>query len=311
MKAARIHRFGPPDVITVEEIPTPRPAPGQALVRVRAAGVGPWDAWIRAGKSALPQSLPLTLGSDIAGVVEATGPDVSDIVAGDTVFGVSNERFTDGYAEYSVAPVTMIARMPNSIDFVAAASLPVAGVTAWRMLFDAARLTPGQRVIVHGAGGSVGRLAVRLARFGRLHVIATASPADAEALIALGAARVFDSRHEPFNAVDAPVDAVIDLIGGEPLERMFVALRPGGRLVSAVSPPDVAKAAARNIQASFFLVHVTADDLSRIAALVDAGELPPFVGRVLPLADARAAHEMLDGIRPRPKGKIVLDVSGD
>ena len=156
MKAARVHRFGPPNVIAIEDIAIPQPGSGEVLVRVAAAGVGPWDAWIRAGKSALPQPLPLTLGSDFSGVVEVVGDAVRGFQPGDRVFGVTNARFVGAHAEFAVVAAGMIAKKPVRLGDVEMASVPVVAVTAWQALFERAKLTAGQTVLIHGAAGNVG-----------------------------------------------------------------------------------------------------------------------------------------------------------
>src|SRR3954447_13680148 len=161
MKAARIHRFGSPDMIVVEDIPRPAPAAGDGLVRVAAAGVGPWEALIREGKSKLSPPLPLTLGSDLSGVVEAVGAGVGDFKNGDEIYGVTNPQFVGAQAEYAVASATMIARKPQRLSMVDAASVPVVAVTAWQMLFEHARPAAGQVVMVLGAAGNVGAHAVQ------------------------------------------------------------------------------------------------------------------------------------------------------
>jgi NADPH:quinone reductase-like Zn-dependent oxidoreductase len=309
MRAARIHSFGSPEVIVLEEMPKPLPAAGEVLVRIKAAGVGPWDGLIRAGKSALPQPLPLTLGSDIAGTVEAMGAGVSGLSVGDAVFGVSNARFTDGYAEYAAASAGMIARKPRTLGFPEAASMPVIAVTAWQMLFEQARLTCGQTVLVHGAAGNVGRFAVQLARRQGLHVLATASATDIDELRRLGANDVIDFRSTEFERTVAPVDSVLDLVGADVQGRSFSVLKPGGVLVSAVSSPDQDKSRDHDVRASFILVAVNSATLARLAAMTDAGELTASVGCILPFAEVRTAHEMLEGLRPHPKGKIVLDLA--
>ena len=158
MKANRIHLYGPPEVIVFEEAEMPVPRFGEVLVKVAASGAGPWDCWVRAGSSVLPQPLPLTLGSDLAGVVEAVGPSVVAFKPGDEVFGVTNARFTGANAEYAVASTAMIAMKPRKLTYLYAASMPVVAVTAWQMLFDHGELASGQTVLVHGAGGNVGSL---------------------------------------------------------------------------------------------------------------------------------------------------------
>jgi NADPH:quinone reductase-like Zn-dependent oxidoreductase len=307
-KACRIHRFGGPEVITLEDATPAEPGAGEVLVRVKAAGVGPWDAWIRAGRSTLPQPLPLTLGSDIAGTVLATGPGVTALHRGDEVFGVTNTRFTGGYADLAIANVASLARKPATIADIDAASVPVVAVTAWQALFEQARLTRGQSVLILGAGGNVGAFAVQFARRAGFTVHTTASSRDLAFVRGLGADTALDGRSASLEAAPK-VDAVIDLVGGESQASAFAALRPGGALISAVAPPDAARAAAYGVRAAFFLVDVTAGRLARIAAMIEGATLATSVGAILPLAAGRVAHEMLEGMRPRPRGKIVLSVA--
>lgn len=307
MKASRVHRFGSPEVIAFEDVERPEPGEGEVLVRITAAGVGPWDGWIRAGKSVLPQPLPLTLGSDLSGTVEATGPGATGFAPGDEVFGVTNARFTGAYAEYALASAGMIARKPGRIGHVEAASLPVVAVTAWQALFDQARLDRTQTVLVLGGAGNVGAYAVQIAHRAGARVIATASAGDLAYLRSLGADEAVDRKDRLEDRVE-PVDVVIDLVGGEVQARSFAVLKRGGRLVSAVSQPDQQEAARRGVTAGFFLVQVTTAHLERIAAMVDAGELATQIGSILPLAAAQAAHEMLEGARPHPRGKIILQI---
>ena len=306
MMAWRVYEFGPPDVLKFEPVPRPQPAEGEILVKVAAAGVGPWDAWIRAGKSALPQPLPLTPGADLSGHVVAIGPGESRLAIGDEVYGVTNPRFIGAYAEYAVATAQMISKKPSSLTFVEAASVPVVAVTAWQALFDQAKLSNGQTVLIHGAAGNVGAYAVQLARHAGLQIIATAAADDARFVHDLGADVVIDFRAEPFEHAVSNVDAVIDLVGGDTQTRSFDVLRRGGRLISAVSPPDPQLAHGRGVEAKFFLVNVTTRSLAQIAALLDEGSLRTRVGTVLPLVEAHTAHLMLEGARAREKGKIVL-----
>lgn len=308
MPAWQIHELGPPEVMTLERVPRPDPGPGEVLVRVAAAGVGEWDAWIRAGKSALPQPLPLTLGSDLSGEVAAVGPDVSEVSAGDQVYGVTNPRFVGAYAEYALARAAMIANKPASLTFIEAASVPVIAVTAQEALFDRAKLRAGQTVVIHGAAGNVGAYAVQLARRAGLRIVATAGAKDASFVRQLGAERVIDYTAQRFEDEIRDADAVIDLVGSDTQTRSFQVLRRGGKLISAVSAPDPQLAERYGVEASFFLVDVSTPRLTQIASLFESGELRARVGVVLPLADAREAHRMLEGLRPRPKGKIVLEV---
>jgi NADPH:quinone reductase-like Zn-dependent oxidoreductase len=309
MMAWRVHEFGPPNVMRFERVLRPSPGPSEVLVKVEAAGVGPWDGWIRAGKSVLPQPLPLTPGSDLSGDIVAVGPGVSDLQVGDPVYGVTNPRFTGAYAEYAVASAAMVSRKPTSLTYIEAASVPVIAVTAWQALFDQAQLKAGQTVVIHGAAGNVGAYAVQLARRAGVRTIGTAATDDLPFVRNLGANTVIDFQAQRFEEEVRDADAVIDLVGGETQERSFQVLRRGGKLISAVSRPDQHLAQSHGVEAAFFLVNVTRQQLAEIAGLVDGGQLRTRVGAVLPIADAREAHFMLERVRPQPKGKIVLTVA--
>ena len=306
--AWRIESFGSPETMRLTALPLPSPGPGEVRLRIQAAGVGPWDAWVRAGRSALPQPLPLTLGSDVAGEVEQVGPGVTGFAPGDQVFGLTNPRFTGGYATHGVFANTGLAHRPSALSTIEAASVPVVAVTAWQALFEQARIRPGQTVLVHGAAGNVGAYAVQLAALSGARVLATAHAADLDAVRRLGAAAAFDCRAVRFEECAGPVDAVIDLVGGDVQARSFAVLRRGGVLVSAVVPPDLELARRHGVRAEFFLVDVTTARLERLAGMFAAGVLSPRVGTVLPMAEAQIAHDMLEGRRPKPRGKIVLRV---
>jgi NADPH:quinone reductase-like Zn-dependent oxidoreductase len=275
---------------------------------VKAAGVGPWDALVREGRSGVPQTLPLTLGSDIAGIVDAIGANVSGFDVGEEVYGVTNPQFTGGYAEYALASVGMMARKPRSLGFLEAASAPVVAVTAWQMLFDYARATARQKVLVQGGAGNVGAYAVQLAKNAGLDVIATASSSDLDYVRTLGANLVVDFQRSGVEDGVPPVDVVIDTVGGETGERSLQVLKPGGIIVSSVSAPTLKEAELKDgVKAVFFIVEVTAARLNTIAQLFDARKIAPQVGTVLPLEEARLAHQMLAGA-PHARGKIVLKV---
>jgi NADPH:quinone reductase-like Zn-dependent oxidoreductase len=308
VKAVRVHSFGPPEVISVEDVPEPEPREGEVVVRVKAAGVGPWDAWIRSGKSALPQPLPLTLGTDLSGVVHSIGPNVEGLQIGDEVFGVTNERFTGAYAEYAVAKAAMIAAKPKSLNHIHAASVPVVAVTAWQMVFELAQLAPGESVLVHGGAGNVGAYAVQLAKRAGAMVITTASAKDLTYARGLGADGVIDYRARQFEEQVKDIDAVLDTVGGETLGRSYGVLKRGGILVSAAARPSKEKTEQRGVRALFFLVEVTTQRLRKIAELIDAGGLKTEVGEVLWLNEARQGHEMLEGA-PHRRGKIVIKIA--
>jgi NADPH:quinone reductase-like Zn-dependent oxidoreductase len=306
MKAVRVHKFGGPDVLVIDELPISSPGPAELLVRVVASGVGPWDALIREGKSKVSPPPPMTLGSDLSGVVEAAGSGVSGFKVGDQVYGVTNPQFCGANAEYAVASAAMMARKPDRSSHVEAASAPVVAVTAWQMLFDYAKVTTGQRILILGGAGNVGTYAVQLGARAKLHVVATAASGETEYVRSLGAETILDIKAGKFENSVAPVDAVIDTVGGDTRDASFRFLKPGGILVSSVSADPSPKGS--DVRTVFFYVDVTTARLESIRGLVDGGEIVTHIGSVLPLAQARAAHEMLAGA-PHKRGKIVLSVS--
>jgi len=308
MKAVRVHRFGPPEVITLEDVPKPEPNNGEVVVEVKAAGIGPWDALIRSGKSALPQPLPLVLGSDLSGVIDSIGPGVEQFKVGDEVFGVTNERFTGAYAEYALAKAAMIAPKPKSLNHTHAASVPVVAVTAWQMVFDFAQLSSGQSVLIQGGAGNVGGYAVQFAKLAGALVIATASAKDVSYVRSLGGVGVIDYRATRFEERVKETDAVIDTVGGDTLDRSYGVLKRGGIVVSSAAQPSNEKAEHHGVRAVFFLVQVTTERLRKIAELIDAEKLRTEVGEVLWLDEARKGHEMLEGA-PHRRGKIVIKVA--
>ncbi len=312
MKAARIHQLGSPDVVAVENVRVPEPGDQEVRVRVHAAGVGPWDALVRTGK--IPEALPLTLGSEVSGVIEKVGAKTTNFAVGDEVFGATNPHFIDGYAEYAVVAARMIAPKPRELSHIEAASVPVVAVTAWQMLFDHARVDRGQTVIVHGGAGNVGAYAVQLAHASGLRVIATVHGNGAEHVRNLGADEVIETKSQQFKAQGfinfvQRADAVIDTVGGETQDQLFQLVKPGGIIVSAVVRPDAQRAAECRVRPDYLIVDVNSMQLARLADMLRRKEIRTSVGSVLPLAEARAAHQMLCGVLAHKLGKIVLQVA--
>jgi NADPH:quinone reductase-like Zn-dependent oxidoreductase len=305
LKAARIHRFGPPDVVVVEEVPRPVPSAGHLLVKAVAAGVGPWDAIIREGKSEVSPQPPLTLGSDLAGTVEELGPGVSGFRKGDEVYGVTNPQFCGANAEYAIASSEMMAHKPKRLSHVEAASAPVVAVTAWQMLFDYGAAKQNQTVLILGAAGNVGAYAVQLAARAGLKVVAVAKSDDINYVQSLGAEAVVDYQAQRFEDVSTSVDLVLDMVSGETRDRAAQMLRPGGILVSVVSSAPMPTRS--DVRSVFFYVEVTTERLNKISELFDRRELTPQVGTLLPLEEVRTAHRMLAGA-PHKRGKIVLRI---
>jgi NADPH:quinone reductase-like Zn-dependent oxidoreductase len=278
------------------------------LIRVHAASVNPVDWKIRGGygKDRFKHHLPLILGWDVAGTVEAVGSEVERLKPGDAVYGYTS-LFRDGaYAEYMVAKEAEIAIKPASLDFVQAAAVPVAALTAWQAMFDTARLDANQRVLIHAAAGGVGSMAVQLAKAKGAYVIGTASARNADFLTELGVDEMIDYQATPFETIVHDVDVVFDTIGGDTQARSFNVLRHDGFLVSIVAPPSEETAAQYRVRSAMVGVQPNAAQLSEISALIDSGKVKPYVETVLPLSEARQAHEMSQSGRTR--GKIVLRV---
>jgi NADPH:quinone reductase-like Zn-dependent oxidoreductase len=307
MLAVTQHRFGGPEVLELAEVDPPQPLPTEVLVRVRAAGVNPVEAVIRSGGFPLLGEPPFILGWDISGVVEEVVPGTTRFAPGDEVYGMPFfPRPGNGYAEYVAAPSRQLARKPATIDHAHAAALPLAGLTAWQSLVDVAGLEAGQRVVVHGAAGGVGHLAVQIAKARGAYVIGTASAGKHAFVRGLGADEVIDYRAVDFAAELDEVDVVLDSIGGDYADRSLAVLRPGGLLVTLIDRADGALAArARAAGRRFAGVSVEPDymALERLAELVDSGRLRPHVEHALGVHDAARAHELLE---THLTGKVVL-----
>jgi len=305
VKAIRIHSYGNSGELKLEEVPNPSVRGNEALVRVRAAGVNPFDWKFREGyfKDWIPATFPLTLGVDFAGDIAQAGKDARDFKVGDKVFGFAS----GSYSEFATVPEKDLVRMPKTVDYETAASLPTPGVTAYQLVLNVVRATKGLRVLIHGAAGSVGSLAVQFARMQGARVFATASGRDAEYLKGLGADQVIDYRSERFDEKLKDLDAVIDLVGGETLARSYAVVKPGGILVSAAGAPDPGEAEKLHFRAQNFVAQRDPSHLAHVATLVDQGVIKLRVGRVMPLAEARQAHDLSQ--KGSSGGKIVLQVA--
>jgi len=308
MKAVCIYSYGGPGVLVYNDAPVPRPQKGEVLVRVHAAGINPVDWKIREGhlKEMLHHTLPLVLGWDMSGVVEVVGSGVIHMRVGDEVFSHPDISRDGAYAEFIVIKESEVALKPKSIDYIHAAALPLAGLTAWQTLFDAGGLKAGQRVLIHAAAGGVGHLAVQLAKEKGAQVIGTASARNHDFLRKLGAEQIIDYKTVRFEEAVQPVDVVIDTMGGEIQERSWKVLKRGGVLVSIVSPPSAEIATAHGVRQAFVLTQPNAGQLAEIAKLVDADKLKAIVETIMPLSDATRAQEVSE--RGHTRGKIVLRV---
>jgi len=308
MKAVRIHTQGGPETLVYEDAPRPTPLTNEVLIRVRAASVNPVDWKIRDGygKEIFNHQMPLILGWDVAGTIEAVGPEVDKFKLGDPVYGYTSLLRDGAYAEFAIAKQEEIAVKPASLDFVEAAAVPVAALTAWQAMFDTANLEENQKVLIHAASGGVGSIAVQLAKAKGVYVIGTASARNADFVRELGVDEFIDYQATQFETVVHDVDVVLDTIGGDTQVRSFGVLRKDGFLVSIVEPPSEELAAQHGVRSKMVGVLPNGTQLSEIAALIDSGKVKPFVETVLPLSEARQAHEMSKSGRTR--GKIVLQV---
>ncbi|MFH9126396.1 NADP-dependent oxidoreductase [Streptomyces griseoaurantiacus] len=316
MRAVTQKEFGGREVLSVEEVARPEPLPTEVLVRVHAAGVNPVDWKTREGQGmAGLQSLPLTLGWDVSGVVEEVGFGVTTLAPGDEVYGMPwFPRAAGGYAEYVTAPARQWARKPASLDHVHAAAVPLAGLTAWQILTDTARVRAGQRVLITAAAGGVGHFAVQFARHLGAHVIGTAGAGRHAWLKELGAQETIDYTTTRFEEAASDVDVVVDLVGDthdDTSTRALKVLRPDGLLVAVpggVSPELAAAARAAGVRATGYLVEPDGPALTTIAGLIDAGEVSVEVADTFPLERAAEAHAQ--GETGRTRGKLVLTVAG-
>ncbi len=306
MKAVRIHDYGGPEVILYEEVPRPEPVADEILIQVQAAGVNPVDWKIREGfgKEWFGHQLPLTLGCDLAGIVASTGNQVTALKPGDAVYGYVNLARCGAYAEYAIARESEITLKPQALDFEQAAAIPVGALTSWQALFDIAKLTSGQKVLIHAAAGGVGHLAVQLAKAKGAFVIGTVSAKNAEFARDLGVDVLIDYRSTRFENEVKDADVVFDTIGEDTQERSFKVLKRGGGLVSAVSEPPEDACKRHGVRGNMVAVQPNADQLAEISALIESGQVHPTIATTMPLENARPAHELSQSGHTR--GKIIL-----
>ncbi|SNQ51733.1 Alcohol dehydrogenase zinc-binding domain protein [Frankia canadensis] len=307
MRAISQTAFGGPDVLRLIEADPPVPGPGEVQIKVSAAGVNPADWKARAGLLDLPMAHPFILGLDLAGVVTATGADVTRFSTADRVYGFTAPP-RGSYAELAVARQEALAPA-GELDPLVAAALPIAGLTAWQPLVRVGAVRPGQRILVHAAAGGVGHLAVQIAKQRGAYVIGTARPDKHEFLRALGADELIDYTRVDFAAVLSDVDMVIDPMAEDYGPRSLDVLAPTGVLVDVRGRgPDRTEvrtlAARRGLRYVRFGVERSGDDLRQLTDLVTRGALRVEITRTLPLAEAARAHELLETGRVR--GKIVL-----
>jgi NADPH:quinone reductase-like Zn-dependent oxidoreductase len=309
VKAVRFHEYGAPDVLRYEDVTQPDPGPGEVRLRVAGTAFNLVDDGIRGGylREVFPVALPHVPGIDVAGTVDAFGEGVEGVSVGDEVVGFLPMVADGAAAEYVLAPVDVLTPAPTSIPLADAAALPSVGLTAWQALVDDAKLTAGQRVLINGASGGVGGYAVQLAKHAGAHVIATGSARHAERLTAAGADEVVDhTATDVVAAVTEPVDVLLNLatITPEQLRALVTRVRDGGIVVNTVPRTPAPADEERGVRAVDVFVRSDAEQLARLVALVDRGELRVDVAERVSLADLASVHARAnDGGLP---GKVVI-----
>ena len=308
-RAAVIHHFGGPEVLKIEPVPVPVPGRGQLLIEVEAASVNPVDHKIRSGKYKMfHPRLPAIIGRDVAGTVRAVGPGAKgSLKIDDPVFGMLDYP-RGAYTRYTVATQRELARRPERLAVNEAAALGVAALTAWQGLFDHGHLRPQERVLIHGAAGGVGHLAVQFAKWHGAYVIATTSSRDVQWVKKLGADQVIDYKKQLFENETGNIDLVYDLIAGETLDRSWQVLKErDGRIVSTLDHPEAARLAREHhARWTHMVVTVKNDQLARIARLVSEKKVRVEIGKIFPLKQVQAAHKLLENGHVR--GKVILHI---
>lgn len=308
MKAVRIHEYGNSDVLQYEDAPMPTVNSNEVLIQVVAASVNPVDWKIREGylKEMINYTMPLTLGWDVSGVVESVGADVTRFKVGDAVYSRPDIKRNGTYAEYVVVREDELAFKPQTISHTEAASLPLAGITAWEVLITTANLAAGQKVLIHAGSGGVGSLAIQLAKSRGAYVIATTSTKNCELVKSLGADEVIDYKTQKFAEILHDIDVVFDTLGGDIQESSWSVLKRDGILVSIVSPPSADKAKEMGVRSGFVFIEPSATILEQLAGLIDEGKVRPVVGAEFALKDIAKAHALSES--GHSVGKIVLYV---
>lgn len=311
MKAAQLTEYRDESSIQfTRDASNPAAGEGEVLVAVQAAGVNPFDWKVRDGsyKDFIPLQLPAILGGDFSGTIAAVGANVTNFEVGEEVYGMANAVSGHGsFAEFTPVKATQIMSKPISVDFVSAAALPLAAISAYQALVDHMSLSRGQKILIHGGAGGIGSLAIQIAHHIGTSVATTVNITDSDFVKSLGAETVIDYKNQDFATLLHNYDAVFDTVGGETNTKSYTVLKPGGALVSMVQPVDetlVKKYAIVYTQQSS---QPTIERLNKITELVDDGSLKVIVDKVFPLEQAAAALQYLKV--GHPKGKVVIQVA--
>jgi NADPH:quinone reductase-like Zn-dependent oxidoreductase len=331
LRAARIHQYGPPDVLQIEDVPTQKLRPYDVLIEVHAASVNPVDCKIRSGgqRGIIRYRLPVTLGLDVAGVVVERGTKAQKFEIGDAVFGTPTHRRDGSYAEYLVVDQQELAPKPKTVTFNQAASIPLVGLTAYQALIEKGKVQSGQTILILAGSGGVGTIAIQIAKHLGMNVIATCSGRNTDLVTSLGADRVIDYTKEDFTTVLSDIDFVLDSLGGDARYQALRVLKKGGVVLGIVSNlpdfsdrygPNLGVAAAladtlkfatkakfaQNVRYAFIVRNTNQKHLEALSALVDEGAIAPVIDKVFPLDEIVEAHRYSESGRAR--GKIVIEV---
>ncbi len=303
MKAVILDEYGDNRVLRYTDVDMPTPGAGQVLVKIHAAGVNPVDWKIRGGLGRrMGLTLPIHLGGEIAGTVQAVGDGTEGLRVGDAVFGIIG---TGGFAEYAAVDAGLLAVKPANLDFVQAAAIPLGALTAWQAMFDLGGLVAGQRLLITNGSGGVGSMAVQIAKARGAHVTAMASGRNEAYVRGLGADAFIDYTRQPFEQVAHDMDVVFDTVGGDTFQRAYSVLRAGGAMITAVEFPQD-EAQQHGVRAYRVFCKPDAVQLASIRDMAEAGRLVPHVATVLPLAEVGKALALSEAGRTR--GKIVLRI---
>lgn len=307
MKAVRIERYGGEDVMALAEMPKPTPRAGEVLVKVKAAAVNPVDWKIREGLGEMfGLKFPAILGCEVGGTIEGSAD--AGFNEGDEVYGYLGTH-TGAFAEFVAAPASEFVLKPANVDLNVAVSIPVAGLTAWQGIFDLGKLESGQRILITGASGAVGSVAVQLAKDKGAHVIGTGSGRNEEFVKNLGADEFIDYTKTKFEEHVSGVDVVFDTVGGDTQERAFGTLKPGGFLISTVNPPSADKAREAGVTIGMVAMMPKAEQLAELNRILTEGKLKTRVSTVLPLTEFQQALRLCK--EGHADGKIILRVQGE
>ncbi|RKF13686.1 NADP-dependent oxidoreductase [Alginatibacterium sediminis] len=308
MRAVRMFEYGGPEVLELVDIESPVVAADEVLIQVKASSINPVDWKIREGylKDFIPYELPVTLGWDVAGVVTQLGDNVTGFKIGDEVFSRPAIHKNGSYADFIAVTADEVAFKPPGLDFSQAASLPLAGITAYQCLVDVAEVKAGDRVLIHAGAGGVGHLAIQIAKAKGAYVIATASATNQELLRELGADEAIDYAKAPLAEQISKVDIVLDSMGGDVLAASWELLNANGIVVSIVEPPSEEKAKEYSVRVAFVFIEPSRRILNELRALVDSNQLKPLIENRFSLEQIKEAHALSQSGRTR--GKIVIDV---